>query len=68
MGCRWKRARRSLEWKRNKNQFEFKQEQIESLKKLEDTAYIDLYFVDQSHIGLTPNVPYVWQTKKNPIL
>jgi transposase len=35
---------------------------------LEDSGYIDLYFGDESHFGLTPNVPYAWQTKKSPIL
>ena len=35
---------------------------------MEDGGYIDLYFGDQSHFGLTPNVPYAWQTKENPIL
>ena len=54
--------------KRNDEQFRFKQEQIETLKGLEDSGYIDLYFGDQSHFGLTPNVPYAWQKKDNPIL
>ena len=54
--------------KRNQNDFEHKQQQIESLKELEDSGYIDLYFGDESHFGLTPNVPYAWQTKENPIL
>jgi transposase len=35
---------------------------------LEDSGYLDLYFGDESHFGLTPNVPYAWQTKENPIL
>ena len=35
---------------------------------MEDSGYIDLYFGDESHLGLTPNVPYAWQTKDNPIL
>jgi transposase len=35
---------------------------------LEDSGYIDLYFGDESHFGLTPNVPYAWQTKDNQIL
>ena len=35
---------------------------------MEDSGYIDLYFGDQSHFGLTPNVPYAWQTKDSPIL
>ena len=35
---------------------------------MEDSGYLDLYFGDESHFGLTPNVPYAWQTKENPIL
>ena len=35
---------------------------------MEDSGFIDLYFGDESHFGLTPNVPYAWQTKDNPIL
>jgi transposase len=64
----WKRARLSIKYKRNKAEFELKKEQIESLKGLENNGYIDLYFGDESHFGLTPNVPYAWQTKENPIL
>ena len=64
----WKRARLSLKRKRNKLEFELKQSQIESLKALEDSGYIDIYFGDESHFGLTPNVPYAWQKKDNPIL
>ncbi|KAA6336637.1 hypothetical protein EZS27_015214 [termite gut metagenome] len=41
---------------------------MESLKSLEDGGYIDLSFGDESHSGLTPNVPYAWQRKENPIL
>jgi hypothetical protein len=64
----WKRARLSLKGKRNKEEFELKKGQIESLKVLEESGYIDLYFGDESHFGLTPNVPYAWQRKDNPIL
>jgi len=60
----WKRARLSLKRKRNKVEFELKKEQIESLKRLEDSGYLDLYFGDESHFGLTPNVPYAWKQKK----
>lgn len=68
LGYILKRARLSLKSKRNQNEFNFKQQQIENLKKLEDIGYIDLYFGDESHFGLTQNVPYAWQTKENPIL
>jgi len=47
----------------DKDEFNRKQQQIESLKKLEDAGYLDLYFDDESHFVLTPNVPYAWQTK-----
>jgi len=35
---------------------------------LEDSGYIDLFFGDESHFGLTPNVLYAWQLKGNQIL
>ena len=68
MGYKWKRARLSLKSKRNEEQFRLKQQQIETLKGLEDEGYIDLYFGDQSHFGPTPNVPYAWQRMGNPIV
>jgi len=58
----------SLKSKRNQDEFERKKQQIESFKELDASGYIDLYFGDESHFGLTPNVPYAWQTKHNPIL
>lgn len=58
----------SLKGKRNQEQFDLQQNQIENLKALEDSGYIDLYFGDESHFGLTPVVPYAWQNKENPIL
>ena len=64
----WKRARLSLKHKRNQDLFELKKAQIEILKNLEDSGYLDLYYGDESHFGLTPNVPYAWQRKDNPIL
>jgi len=68
LGYKWKRARLSLKGKRNKEEFELKQAQIEDLKQLEDSGYIDLYYGDESHFGLTPNVPYAWQLKNKPLL
>jgi hypothetical protein len=68
MGYKWKRARLSLKHKRNEELFKIKQQEVMELQKLEDSGYIDLYFGDESHFGLTPNVPYAWQTKQDPIL
>ena len=58
----------SLKYKQNEEDFKFKKHQIETLKQLEGNGFIDLYFGDESHFGLTPNVPYAWQTKENQIL
>jgi hypothetical protein len=68
LGYTWKRVRLSLKSKRNQDEFDRKQQQIESLKEMDNSGYIDLYFGDESHFGLTPNVPYAWQTKEDPIL
>ncbi len=68
MDYSWKRARLSLKSVRNQELFESKQEQIDSLMNLHNQGYIDLYFADESHFGLTPNVPYAWQHKDKPIL
>jgi len=35
---------------------------------LEDSGFIDLYFVEEGHFGITPNMPHTWQTKRNPRL
>jgi len=31
-------------------------------------GYVDLYYCDESHFGLTPNVSSAWQHKDKPIL
>lgn len=35
---------------------------------MEDSGYLDFYYGDESHFGLTPNVPNAWQQNDNPIL
>lgn len=68
MGYSWKRARTSLIRLRNKIEFQTKQEQLYELLQIHKQGYIDLYFADESHFGLTPNIPYAWQHKNEPIL
>lgn len=43
------------------------EEEKEQLTELHRMKYIDLYYCDESHFGLTPNVGYAWQQKDNPI-
>jgi hypothetical protein len=68
LGFSWKRARLSLKGFRDKLEFDSKQQEVQRLIDLHRQEYIDLYFADESHFGLTPNVPYAWQLKDDPIL
>ena len=68
LGYKWKRVRLSLKEKRDQDQFDKQQVELEQLKELHRMKYIDLYYCDESHFGLTPNVGYAWQHKDKPIL
>lgn len=68
LGYSWKRVRLSLKMFRDQDLFDKQKQEIEQLMILDKENYIDLYFGDESHFGLTPNVPYAWQHKDNPIL
>ncbi|MGL5938699.1 MAG: IS630 family transposase [Phocaeicola sp.] len=54
--------------KRPQSQFERQKSELEQLIELHRMRYIDLYYCDESHFGLTPNVGYAWQHKDNPVL
>lgn len=58
----------SLKNKRDEELFRAKQLELEQLIGLYKTGFIDLRFADESHFGLTPNVPYAWQHPDDPIL
>lgn len=64
----WRRVRKSLRSKRNQSEFEDKKAQIEQLNELGQAEYIDLFYYDESHFGLTPVVPYAWQEREKPVL
>ena len=67
MGLSWKRIRKWLGSLRNEEDFRMAQQELESLKELEDKALIELYFCDESGFNLTPCVPYAWQKKGQTI-
>ena len=54
--------------KRDENLFNKQQTELKHLNDLHKSGYIDLYYGDASHFGLTPCVPYAWQHKEKPIL
>jgi len=68
LGYSWKRCRLSLKDKRNQDQFDKQKVELEQLEELHKSGYIDLYYGDASHFGLTPCVPYAWQHKDKPTL
>ena len=67
MGLRWKRIRKWLGSLRDEEDFRMAQQEVESLKDLEDKGLIELYFCDESGFNLTPCVPYAWQKKGQTI-
>ena len=67
MGLGWKRIRKWLGTLRDEEDFRMAQQELESLKELEDKGLLELYFCDESGFNLTPCVPYAWQKKGQTI-
>ena len=67
LGFRWKRARKSLKSKRDQEQFEKAQKEIQILEKKHFNQEIKLYYFDGAHFSLTPSIPYAWQRKGKEI-
>lgn len=61
MGLGWKRMRKSLQNKRDPEEFEQAKQELDKLQELEDEGILDLYFFDESGVCMTPVVPYGWQ-------
>ena len=55
--------RTSCSNRRDEVLFEFFQNELTELKKLEDKGEIDLYSFDEMGVNLSPVVPYGWQQK-----
>jgi len=60
-GLRWKRMRKSLKSKRDEEDFEEAQEELQVLIEYHQAGELDLYYFDEAGISLTPTVPYGWQ-------
>lgn len=57
-GYSFKQAQLSIKHLRVQYQFDKLQSEIIQLIELHKQGYLDLYFGDESHFGLTPNLPY----------
>ena len=58
---RYKRMRRSTKHRRDAQRFAQAQEQIATFHEQEAKGEIDVFYMDQTGLSLTPVVPYAWQ-------
>ena len=64
----WRRLRKSLKNRRNSELFATCKVQIERLKEQALFNEIELCYLDETGVNLSPNVPYAWQEKGNTII
>jgi transposase len=60
-GLRWKRMRKSLKSKRDEEDFEEAQKELQDLIECHQAGELDLYYFDEAGVSLIPTVPYGWQ-------
>tara|TARA_X000001036_G_scaffold382037_1_gene374473 strand:- start:9 stop:1007 length:999 start_codon:yes stop_codon:yes gene_type:complete len=60
-GMIWKRVRKSLKKKRDPEEFERVQLELNEYREQAKSGEIDLVYFDESGFDLTPSVPYAWQ-------
>jgi transposase len=58
---RWKRMRKSLKSRRDEEEFEEAQRELQDLIECHQAKELDLYYFDEVGVSLTPTVPYGWQ-------
>jgi len=63
LGYSWKRFRKSLKKKQDKELYEKKVAELKQLMELYHSGYIDLFFADESGFNMVGYVPYGWQPK-----
>jgi transposase len=63
----WRRLRKWLKPKQDSIEYERIYADLQKLKKLEESGFIDVFYGDQSSFSMNPNVPYGWQEKGNYI-
>jgi transposase len=64
----WRRMKRGLAGKPLEWEYDLKVERLKELEELEKNGEIDLRYLDQSGICLTPYIPYGWQEKGATII
>jgi transposase len=67
LGYSWKRFRKNLKSKQNKEEYNRKLTELQQLLELHKSKSIDLFFADESSFNLEGYVPYGWQPKNEYI-
>ncbi len=67
LGYTWKRFRKSLKGKQNKEEYEAKLVEIKQLIEDYKAEHIDLFFADESGFNMEGYIPYGWQPKNEYI-
>ncbi len=60
---KWKRIKKRVGGKPDKEVYERKKQLLKALRKLHDQGFLDLRYLDESGFCLIPYVPYCWQDK-----
>lgn len=63
----WRRFRKCIKSLQFPKEYEAKLQELKQLLLLENQGFIKVYFADESGFSLTPNIPYGWQPKNQPI-
>jgi transposase len=63
----WRRLRKWLKPKQDPIEYERLYNDLQKLKELEKSGFMDVFYGDQSSFSMNPNVPYGWQEKGNYI-
>jgi transposase len=63
----WRRLRKWLKPNQDPIEYQRLYNELQELKKLEESGYLDLFYGDQSSFSMNPNVPYGWQEKGNAV-
>ena len=62
-GLIWKRIRKTVRPKRNKNDYERAKKEIGELREWQELGETDIYYFDESGFDLQPSVPYARQPR-----
>ena len=67
LGMKWRRLRRVVNGQPEAKTYERKKQILDALEKLSKQGSIDLRYLDETGLCLTPYIPYAWQEPKEQL-